>query len=245
MRNRLPNRLTAVLASCLLGAYGGGAEAAFQDPSTADWGGWTRGSAGSLYAGWDVFTDDGNPAAILDTTPDVQANVLIGGGTGSGGAFTAFGPGLASVAEAGTPGTMILGSGNIYNFAAATAYTVSLDGHAAAGQAHRVALQVRTVGMELDYGSVMLNGVAGTRVELHSEAAGGGPGAVLIDNLFLWNLGDGLASYDISFAAPGPHVSLDALTVDVAPVPLPAAAWLFGSALAGLVVARRKAGQRA
>ena len=50
-----------------------------------------------------------------------------------------------------------------------------------------------------------------------------------------WNLGNCIASVD-----DAPHAKLD-YTYEVSSVPVPAAVWLFGSALLGLVgVARRK-----
>lgn len=226
-------------ALALAGVVAGPCQAAFEDPAIARWGGWTRGASGTLYAGWNVFTDDADPG-LVDTTPDVLASTLIGGGTTAGPAAAAIGDGPFRVTEAGTPGTFLTSGGNIYNPSFATAFTVTIGG-APANSPVRVALQVRTQGSELDYAGVTLNGLsAATTTELARSALGGFGGA-LVDTLFVWTLAAGVDLYAINFAAAESSVSLDALTVDVAPVPLPLPAVLLGSAVAGLAGLRRGA----
>lgn len=225
------------LALALAGVTGT-SQAAFLDPATAAWGGWTRGAPGTLYAGWNVFTDDANPG-IVDNTPDVLASTLIGGGTTAGPNLASIGPGPFSVTEAGTPGTFLTGGGNIYNFGNATAFTVELGGETLASPM-RVALQVRTQGTELDYDNVQVNGtLAASRTEL-ARAALGGFGGAIVDTLFIWTLAAGVDRYTFTLDAAGSSLSLDALTVDVAPVPLPMPVLLLGSAVAGLATLRRR-----
>lgn len=235
--NKIRTRISAALA--LLGiATAGNSQAAFQDPSVAPWGGWTRGDPGTLYAGWNVFSDEADPG-IVDRTPDVLASFLIGGGTAAGPAVAAIGPGPFTTTEAGTFGTFVTGGGNIYNFALATAFTVEI-GASAAATPMRLALQVRTQGTELAYGNVRVNGeLADSRDELGRSSLGGFGGA-LVDSLFVWTLDGGADRYAFTFEAAGSSLSLDALTVDIAPVPLPMSVWLLGSAVAGLAAVRRR-----
>lgn len=233
------SKMNLGLALALTGAVAGPCQAAFEDPATATWGGWTRGASGTRYAGWNVFTNDANPG-IVDTTPDVLASTLIGGGTTAGPAVASVGDGPFRVTEAGTPGTFLTSGGNIYNPSFATAFTVDIGGAATSGPV-RVALQVRTQGSELDYPGVTLNGLsAATTTELARSALGGFGGA-LVDTLFVWTLAAGVELYTLNFAAAESSMSLDALTVDVAPVPLPLPAVLLGSAVAGLAGLRRRA----
>jgi hypothetical protein len=227
------------LALALTGAVAGPCQAAFEDPATATWGGWTRGASGTLYAGWNVFTDDADPG-IVDTTPDVLASTLIGGGTTAGPAVAAIGAGPFRVTEAGTPGTFLTSGGNIYNPSFATAFTVDIGGTPVSSPV-RVALQVRTQGSELDYAGVTLNGLAAAATTELARSALGGFGGALVDTLFVWTLTAGVDLYSLNFAAAESSVSLDALTVDVAPVPLPLPAVLLGSAVAGLASLRRRA----
>lgn len=234
--NKPALRLAAVLAGLGLA---GTSQAAFQDPATAAWGGWTRGDAGTVYAGWNFFTDDADPG-IVDTSPDVPASTLIGGGTTAGPVLGSIGSGPFRVTEAGTPGTFLTSGGNIYNPSLATAFSVEVGGGAEPGPV-RLALQLRTQGGELDYGAVMLNGAAfDSRTELARTALGGFGGA-MVDSLFVWTFAAGSSLYAFEFGAASSSLSLDALTVDVAPVPVPAPVLLLGSALAGLAAVRRRA----
>ncbi|HMM77454.1 MAG TPA: hypothetical protein PJ986_17255 [Gammaproteobacteria bacterium] len=212
-------------------------QAAFQDPATSAWGGWTRGDVGSFYAGWDLSTDVADPG-VIDNSPDLLASTLIGGGTTAGPAVASIGAGPFRVAEQPVSGAFIISSGNIYNPTAATSFVVDVGGAASAGPV-RVALQVRTLGNELDYAGVRVNGVlAAAYTELGREPFPG-PGGSTVDSLFVWTLAAGADLYSFTFNAAQSSMSLDALTVDVAPVPLPAPIVLLGSAVAGLAAWRR------
>jgi hypothetical protein len=63
----------------------------------------------------------------------------------------------------------------------------------------------------------------------------------------LWNLTDSNGLHEITITSLGAHGAIDALIVDtqVTPIPLPAAAWLFTSALIGTAVMRRKVSRAA
>lgn len=203
------------------------AQAAFEDPATASWGGWSRGDAGTIYHHWDVFSDETAPGGIIvDTTPDVGS----------------FGSAPHSVTE-NTGSAFLAGGANIYSFSEATDFTVEIGGTANPGQPTRVALQIKTLGTELDLASVTLNGLAyDSAKELSKTGGDNNPMGVAVETLFLWTLADGLASYVFDFNAAESSMSLDQLAVDVAPVPLPAAAWLMLSATGGMLsFARRRA----
>ncbi|MGE3773337.1 MAG: VPLPA-CTERM sorting domain-containing protein [Gammaproteobacteria bacterium] len=228
IKNRQGTRrqLRSGLALAALVVAAGQAQAAFENPATASWGGWTRGDAGTIYHEWAVFSDEG-PAGgvIVDTTPEVGS----------------IGPAPHSHTE-NSGNAFLTGGGNIYSFSAATDFTVDIGGTAAAGQPTRVALQIRTLGTELDYDTVTLNGAAwDSKVELGRVALGGMGGAD-VETLFLWTLTDSLASYVFDFNSSESSMSLDALSVDVAPVPLPGALVLMLSGISGFAaVARRRA----
>ncbi|MEM7469185.1 MAG: hypothetical protein AAF387_20200, partial [Pseudomonadota bacterium] len=62
------------LALCLTSVFAVGKTfAAFEDPSTADWGGWSRNSGDSLYLHWDIFEGLSGPSNPFtsDSSPDI------------------------------------------------------------------------------------------------------------------------------------------------------------------------------
>ncbi len=232
------SRFAPNLTALALALTAGNAAAAFQDPATATWGGWTRGTPGTLYAGWNFFADETPRGGIIvDTTPDVAANSLIGGATTPGGpTFTQFGDSTFRVTET-SGGSFVTGGGNIYSVVLANRFTLEFQNNGALP--FQVALQTRTLGTELDPASILLNGVAPDHRQELSRLALGGFGGDQIDNLFIWRLAAG-RDLTLAFAAPASHMSLDALTLDAAPVPVPAAVWLLGSALSAMTFAARR-----
>jgi hypothetical protein len=195
--------------------------------ATVNPGSWTRGNANSLYAEWDVF------GAVSDSSPDIGSANLTSG----------------VVAE--TTGGSFISGGNIYAFGGAGIWTISLAGSGAGpvvGDNATAYLQLTSRGTALDLSSVKLGGVNAASTTLLSSIVLGGFGGNEDSYLFSWST-TGLANWNFGFTATGPHMSLASLAVDIntvsaAPaVPVPAAAWLFGSAVVGLgsVAKRRKA----
>lgn len=226
---------TVAITTC---AASGGAHAAFEDPASATWGGWNRGDAATVYQFWDIFgDDDGNPPfpggslppnppnPITDATPD-----------------TSFGPaGTNAITETG--GRAFL-TPNIYSFAFPTTFEMDIAGFGDTGSPVRVALQIRTLGTELDATSVLLDGTAPTtQTELsRTSSIFNGQPSDIVDTLFLWTLSEGQSNYAFSFAASGSSMSLDQVAVDVAPVPLPAPLALMAAGVAALSASRRREG---
>jgi hypothetical protein len=162
---------------------------------------WVDLSAGTIHAEWNFFTDDADAVFIVDNTPDV----------------TAFGPGTMRVRE-NTAGAFLTSGGNIYSPTVATDFTVTLTGYLPSTAGTRVvALRTATVGNELDYGSMLLNGVAGTRHETFRQAVTGGFGGTEVESLWLWTLADA-GSFVFDFNAAASSVSMDQIAAFVGPV---------------------------
>lgn len=213
----------------VLGLSGGTAYAAFEDPASASWGGWTRGDTGTIWQYWAAIEDeDGAAPFVYDDSPDAGS----------------FGPGGVTRLEELTGAGFVTGSGaggNVYSFSGATEWLATVAGFGPTGDPTRVAVQIKTQGTEVAYDTVTLGGAAfDARTEL-SRVAAGGFGGDIVETLFLWTLPDGLSSYDVAFEAAGSSMSLDEFAIDVAPVPLPLPAALLGSAVVGLAgVGRRR-----
>ncbi|MEQ8233180.1 MAG: VPLPA-CTERM sorting domain-containing protein [Gammaproteobacteria bacterium] len=200
----------------------------FATPDSADWGGWTRGDAGTLYAEWDDF-GAANPVA-----PDVGS------------------AGTPAASFGWNAGTFVTGTtGNLYNFGSLQVLTIAVDGSAGPLDGPVVvALQTETWGTPLeadDAGNavapVTLNGAQwDSKVVTFQDAAFASAfGTVLLEQvLFLWTLDAPAASYEFVLQG-GPHMSFAQAAVDIAPVPLPGAAWLCAPVLAGLLARRHSA----
>lgn len=192
--------------------------------------GWTRGvTPGSHYAEWNIFNDNGAAAGIQDSSPEVSL----------------FGAGSYTLAETTTAGFLTSG-GNIYNPTVPTAFTLTAGN--LGGGVSDVFLRVATLG---DFNTTLnqsltgftLNGIAGTYSQLFNEAISGGFGGNEVEAVISWLGVTHTGSFTIAFNAAGSSASLDQLSLDVnvAPVPVPAAAWLMASGLTGIVaMARRK-----
>ncbi|MCL4777174.1 MAG: VPLPA-CTERM sorting domain-containing protein [Gammaproteobacteria bacterium] len=181
---------------------------------------WAVDAAGSAYAAWNVFD------SMMDTTPDAGS----------------FGPGPQSVQEL-TGGAFITGGGNIYGFAAATSFAAVLTGYGTESATHDLVLRIETLGTAVDPGSVLMNGIAPTISQLLYTEVLGGLGGNEEERLFVWSGVDGAAAYNFDFSALGSSMSLDQVALYAGPaqvVPVPAAIWLFGSALASLGAWRRR-----
>lgn len=197
---------------------------------------WTRGTTpGSHYAEWNLFNDDGAAANIQDTSPEVGS----------------FGGGTYEVAET-TGAAFLTSGGNIYSPSAATAFNFTVGNlGGGSGDTHDVSLLISSVGafdttLNQSFTNFLLNGVAGAYTERFNEAITGGFGGNEVEALISWNDVPTASLFALTWNAVGSSVSLDQLSIDVSPgasspVPLPAAAYLMISGLAGIVaMARRK-----
>lgn len=174
---------------------------------------WTNGSPDTVFAAWNVF--DGYPT---DTTPDAGS----------------FGPTPQSVVE--TTGGAFLSGGNVYSFAVPTDFVLTLTGYGSAPGSRTVALRTETVGTEMDYASVRLNGQAGTHVETFRAPFGGGGGGEEVESFWYWQNVANAASYVFDFNASGSSMSLSLLSAYVSPtvsaVPEPGSWALMAAGLA-------------
>jgi len=155
----------------------------------------------------------------------------------------------AVLTQTGSPSAFITGSGNLYDPEAITAFTLTDTTTFALGT---VVLQTRTLGSEIDYANVQLSYLddGGThfltplhRVELDRGTILGAS----VSSLWQWDLtGLNVSEYSVSFAAAGPSLSFDAMTLDtwnqfaVVPEPSTLALLGVGSALLSLRLFRRR-----
>ena len=164
-----------------------------------------RGQPGSTSSLWETFT-------VPVGAPGNQPN---------------FGNSLSPVLTQLTPGALITGTGNIYNMAETSAFTISYA--SASNPLGLVVLQARTFGTELDYNSVRLNYDGGfltaTRTETDRMQVGtpGTPGSgVYVSSAWQWDLsGRNISQYSISFNAVEHSLSFDSALLDVQVVPEP------------------------
>lgn len=181
---------------------------------------------GPHYAEWNAFNDNIPGGNIQDNTPDVSH---IGGGT-------------YQLNET-TGSAFITSGGNIYSPSSPTAFTLTA-GNLGSGTSN-VFLRVATVGafdttLNQSLTGFTLNGVSGAYSQLFNETITGGFGGNEVEGLVSWLGVTHTGSLNIAFHAIGSSVSLDQLSLDVAPVPLPAAVYLMGSGLAGIAAMARR-----
>ncbi|OQW78660.1 MAG: exosortase [Proteobacteria bacterium ST_bin11] len=202
----------------------------FDTPTEAAWGGWTRGDTGTLYAEWDTFVDSSYPGTRT-AAPDV-------GSAGTTDANIGW-----------NAGTFAAGSGNLYSFSVTQRFTASLSG-STNNEPLRAALQFETWGVQMDYNSLLLNGVAPTFATqtFYDDGYESSFGPVeLVQYLAYWDLSGPASNYLFSFNSAGHSLSLGQVAIDIGPstapitaVPLPAAVWLFGAGLMGFLGLNRK-----
>lgn len=154
------------------------------------------GEPGTEFSEWDVFAtadDQGN-------TPDVA------GSSGN------------AVLRQLTPGALVTGSGNIYNPAGTSVFTIS---DSFSGTAEIVVFEATTSGTELDTDSVKLQfndhgaevSLATAREELERVSGGQGDS---VTSRWMWPLrGRNASSIVVAFSALGPHCSLANARLDV------------------------------
>jgi len=187
-----------------------------------------RGDANTEYGYWESFPT--NAAFAVPISPD-QPGATTG----------------AQMTQQ-TPGAVVTGTFNIYNPAGASLFEIADSTSFTVGT---VALQVRSSGTELDYGSVTLSYDTGGgpimlaplgRAELDRQEI---PGfGFNVSSLWQWDLtGLGISDYTLSFTAAGPHLSLDSIQLDTAetfsPIPEPSSLALVGLGVAMFVLRRQ------
>jgi hypothetical protein len=183
-----------------------------------------RGQPGSTSSLWETFT-----------VP-----------TGAPGNRPNFGTDLSPVLTQLTPGALITGTGNIYNMAEASAFTISYA--SGSGPLGLVVLQTRTFGTELDYNTVRLTydggSLTATRTETDRVQVGapGTPGSgVYVSSAWQWDLsGRNVGQYSISFNAVEHSLSFDSALLDVQVVPEPGTLALMAIGAGFLVVGLRR-----
>ena len=221
---------------------------------------WERGSTGSLYAGWDqfgpssgdlsdeYFQEQGSPWTYINTdqtpdgyylqtlnglihvspTPFGLENILSNG--------TIIVPAAQIVAGSGL-GIFVTSTNNLYSFSATPSYDIVLvanSDHQSLEGPITVALQIATLGSDIDDATVKLIGVdldgsSNTTTDIvdlpfdnkhtiFSDAidAHGGP-STYREYLYIWELDSAQSAYDIRFTGQGSSMSLDALAVDIGP----------------------------
>lgn len=219
---------SVIAASVMLAGLASSASADFVVPDTATYG-WDRGvTAQSTYAEWDVFTAPAGPNA-----PDV--------GSYTGGTLPSTAADFNVFDSNESSGSFITSGGNIYSFSGVVSPQIEFGGFdLGAGQVTTVLLQVRTLGIEIDQSTLLLNdSIAPSSTTELDRVELGGFGGFQVDTLFEFNLTGNLDAYAINFDALGTSLSLDRVAVDTFTfVPTPGTGVLL--ALGGLVAARRR-----
>ncbi|MEM0914611.1 MAG: PEP-CTERM sorting domain-containing protein [Planctomycetota bacterium] len=183
----------AVLAAVTLGVS---AQAAFVTPTAGDVRfGWDRFDAGSAYSEWDVFTI---PLGAPGNLPDVDS----------------FGVGSSATVTQTVPGAFIAGSGNIYSFGSVNDFDVSIP--LVIADYIRVVVQVQTLGTELVYDDILIDGLAPVYTEELDRIGLGGFGGSEVETLLVFDLPFGTTGpVNLDLTASGTSLSLDQLVVDV------------------------------
>lgn len=185
-----------------------------------------RGAANSESGYWENFSvASGAPGNLADAPGATTGAVLTQNNTNA----------------------FLTGTFNIYNPSALSEFSLSDGTPFGLGT---VVLQARTLGSELDYGSVSLSYIDGTgshslaplyRQELDRGTILGAS----VSSLWQWDMsGLGVTDYSIAFTAGGANLSFDSMTLDTwnqfVTVPEPSTIVLSGVGLLGLLAWKRR-----
>lgn len=233
-------------------------------PGNLAWGGWNRGDVGTVWAEWDSFNADS--LGGFTSTADNGQNGSGSSGTSSAtfswapGTFRASSGGLYSPSndpigyEVNIDVSGLTGLGQVVMQVEQTApFEARWNGENEVADPqdpgnflpeNSVYLPDNDpVNLSLDGGSAVARDQMAYTMFLADFPSTFGP-VDLVSGVFIWNDIDltGIDSLTINFDNPV-HSSLAQVAVDIgaSPVPIPAAAWLFGSAVLGLVgISRRR-----
>lgn len=197
-----------------------------------------RDDAGTIYTEWlNIWDENHNPrdGQIFDNTPDV-ASVPAN---------------MNFTFDAQSPGQLLNLMGSVMNFGNPNNFTVTASGNSAVVGTRDAVLHVGSAYKEFDYTNITLNGETGTWTELFDGPFTSPFGHVGREKEFTIVWEDIPDADTFVFDVPGlwdpnpgdaggegvTQVSIDLSGVSA--VPVPAAVWLLGSGMAGLLGIRR------
>jgi len=146
---------------------------------------------GSSLAEWNFFN------GTSDSAPDIAGSGTLVETTGA---------------------AFVTGGGNIYSFAAPTAFTATLAGLVSG--TWDIYLRIATLGTTANEVAT-LNGLTASRTVTYTEAISGGFGGGEEESLWHWSLVPGASTFTFNFSASGSSLSLDQVALYAVPVPVP------------------------
>lgn len=172
----------------------------FDRPNQAGWGGWSRGDFGTLYAEWDSFIDTSYPGALTAAADVGQSGVNDANIGWNAGTFTA-------------------GSGNLYSFSVEEKFKVTLSATPTTDPV-RAVLQLETWGVQMNYDSILLNGLRPTfsnQTFFKNNYESSFGSVELVQYLVYWDLDQAVANYVFNFNG-GTSLSLAQVAIDIGSV---------------------------
>jgi len=188
----------------------------FDRPNEAAWGGWSRCSAGTLFAEWDIFVDASHGAAD-DRTAAPNASSETTPTCGSTSAWLGWNTHAANASFAFNKGHYIYNLSN-GGQGAPTSFRINLAGNLNPGLT-RVALQIETRSYPVLEETLKLNGIKPTVVcnKYEQDTTINGRPAKIYHQLAVWNLHSAPEGLLFDFESK-PHTVLQMLAVDAGPL---------------------------